>query len=89
MENYGISGGGLFTHSTKYTCFDPEENPKVVLRKSREDLQWNHCTSTPRWFETNEIAERAVRTVKDGHSSILLQSGLDEKWEAESMECYC
>ena len=35
------------------------------------------------------IAERAVRRVKEGTSAVLLQSGLDEKWWADSMECYC
>ena len=37
--------------------------------------------------ETNGIAERAVRRVKEGTSAVLLQSGLDEKWWADSMEC--
>ena len=46
---------------------------------SSEDLSWNHCTSTPHRSETNGIAERAVRRVKEGTSAILLQSGLDEK----------
>ena len=49
---------------------------------------WNHCTSTPHRSETNGIAERAVRRVKEGTSAVLLQSGLDEKWWADSMECY-
>ena len=34
------------------------------------------------------IAERAVRRVKEGTSAVLLQSGLDAKWWAGSMECY-
>ena len=34
------------------------------------------------------IAERAVRRVKEGTSAVLLQSGLDENWWADSMECY-
>ena len=36
----------------------------------------------------NEIAERVVRRVKEGTSAVLLQSGLDEKWWADSMECF-
>ena len=36
----------------------------------------------------NEIAERAVRRVKEGTSTVLLQSGLNESWWADSMECY-
>ena len=56
--------------------------------KSCEDLSWNHCTSTPHRSETNGLAERAVRRVKEGTSAVLLQSGLSENWWADSMECY-
>ena len=58
------------------------------LAKACEDLSSNHCTSTPHRSETNGIAERAVRRVKEGTSAVLLQSGLDEKWWADSMECF-
>ena len=30
-----------------------------------------------------------MRRVKEGTSAVLLQSGLGEKWWADSMECYC
>ena len=56
--------------------------------KACEDLSWNHCTSTPHRSETNGIAERAVRRVKEGSSAVLLQSGLNENWWADSMDCY-
>ena len=46
------------------------------------------CTSAPHRSETNGIAERAVRRVKEGTSAVLLQSGLNESWWADSMECY-
>ena len=69
--------------------------PKVIYTdnslefgKSCEELSWNRCTSTLHRSETNWIAERAVRRVKEGTSAVLLQSGL-EKWWADSMECYC
>ena len=74
---------------------EPERNPKVIYTdnslefgKACEDLSWNHCTSTPHRSETNGIAERTVRRVKEGTSAVLLQSGLDESWWADSMECY-
>ena len=63
-----------------------KEGPWIVAIGSKEswwadceELSWNHCTSTPRRSETNAIAERAVRGVKEGTSAVLLQSGLDEK----------
>ena len=69
--------------------------PKVIYTdnslefgKACEDLSCNHCTSTPHRSETNGIAERAVRKVKEGTSAVLLQSGLEENWWADSMECY-
>ena len=74
---------------------EPKRKPKVIYTdnslefgKACEDLSWNHCTSTPHRSETNGIAERAVRRVKEGTSAVLLQSGLNESWWADSVECY-
>ena len=70
---------------------EPDRKPKVIYTdnslefgKACEDLSWNHCTSTPHRSETNGIAERAVRRVKEGTSAVLLQSGLSENWWAAS-----
>ena len=60
----------------------------LEIGKVCEDPSWNHRTSTLRRYETNIIAERAVRRVKEGTSAVLLQSGMDGKWWADSMECY-
>ena len=75
--------------------WEPDRKPKVIytdnslgIDKACEDLSWNHCASTPHRSETNGIAERAVRRVKEGTSAVLLQSGLDENWWASSMECH-
>ena len=54
-----------------------------------EILSRNHRTSTLHRSETSVIAERAVRRVKVGTSAVLLQSGLDERWWSDSMECCC
>ena len=74
---------------------EPDRKPKVIYTDNSlefgnacEDLSWNHCTSTPHRSETNGIAERAVRRVKEGTSAVLVQSGLNESWWADSMECY-
>ena len=73
---------------------EPSHKPKVICTgnslefgKSCEDLSWNRRTSTPHRSETSGVAERAVRRVKDGTSAVLLQSGLDERWWAVSIEC--
>ena len=57
--------------------------------KACEDFFWNHYMSTPHRSETNGIALTAVRRIEEGTTAVLLQSGLDEKWWADSMECYC
>ena len=56
----------------------PNRKPKVIYTdnslefgKVCEDLSWNHCTSTPHRSETNGIAERAVRRVKESTSAVL------------------
>ena len=74
---------------------EPDRKAKVIYTdnslefgKACEVFSWNHCTSTPHRSQTNGIAERAVRRVKEGTSAVLLQSGLDENWWAGSMECY-
>ena len=57
--------------------------------KACEELNWNHERSTPQRSETHGIAERAVRRVKAGTSPVQVQSGRQESWWAEAMECYC
>ena len=83
------------TQGSLQKFLEPNRNPRVIYTddnldfgKACEDLSWNHCTSTPHRSETNVIAERAVRRVKEGNSAVLLQSGLDENWWADSMECF-
>ena len=74
---------------------EPERNSKVIYTdnslefgKAFDYLSWHHCTSTPHRSETNGIAGKAVRRVKEGTSAVLLQPGLNESWWAGSMECY-
>ena len=74
---------------------EPDRDLKLIYTdnslefgKACGDLFWNHCSSTPHRSETNGIAERAVRRVKEGTSAVLLHSGLSESWWADSMECY-
>ena len=75
------------TQRSSQKFLEPDRKPEVIYTenlvefgKACEDLSWNHCTSTPHRSETNVIAERAVRRVKEGTSAVLLQSGLNENW---------
>ena len=89
-ENFG----DLITADHKFLCDSCESRNNhryavVVQDLATQWIQaWNHCTSTPHRSETNGIAERAVRRVKEGTSAVLLQSGLNENWWADFMECY-
>ena len=75
------------TQKSPMKFLEPTRKPKVIYTdnslesgKSCDDLSYRS--------ETNGIAERAVRRVKEGTSAVLLQSGLNENWWADSMECY-
>ena len=82
---------------------EPERKPKVIYTdnslefgKACEDRSWNHCTSTPHRSETNGIAERAMRRVKEGTSAVLqlgLNVGGQNLWNVapmcETSQIYC
>ena len=91
VQNKNLTG----TQRSLQKFLEPDRKPKVIhthnsleFGKACGNLSWNHCTSTPHRSETNGIAERAVRRAKEGTSAVLLQSGLNENWWADSMECY-
>ena len=53
---------------------DHEENPKVIYTdsslefgKASEDLQWNHCTSTPHRTETKRNCRKNSKKSRRGH----------------------
>ena len=74
---------------------EPDRKPKVIYTdnslefgKACEDFFWKKIARRHHTDQkTNGIAERAVPWVKEGTSAVLLQSGLDENWWADSMEC--
>ena len=94
-ETYGIAERAVrrVTEGTSAALLQSRLDEKWCADSTKcytcEDLPWNHCTSTPHHSDINGTAERAVRRIKEGTSAILLQSGLDENWWADSMECYC
>ena len=50
------------------------------FRKACQDLQWIHDTNTPHHPETNGVAERAVRRVKESTAIALTRSGQPDDW---------
>jgi len=68
----------------KYVYSDNSPEIKAAMK----ELNVLHDTSIPYRPQTNGIAERAVRRVKEGTTCTLVQSGLGEEWWAEAMECY-
>ena len=71
------------TDKTLQKFLEPTRRPKVINTDNPPEFG-----STPHSSETNFIAERAVRRIKEGTSAVLMQSGLDEKWWTDSMECF-
>ena len=74
---------------------EPDRKPNVIhtdnsleFGKACVDLSWNHCLLHHTDQKHMGYAERAVRRVKEGTSAVLLQSGLNDNWWADSMECY-
>ena len=82
------------TEKSLHKFLEPSAKPQVTCTdnsvefgKASEEVSWNHCASAP--HPSDGVAERAVRRIKEGTSAVLLQSGLDEKWWADSMACCC
>ena len=84
------------TQKSLQKFLEPERKPKVIYTdnslefgKACEEslLESLHVYTTP-IGDKLVLPERAVRRVKEGTSAVLLQSGLNESWWADSMECY-
>ena len=76
--------------------FGPDIKPKHVytdkapeLKKATDKLEYSYDTATPHRSETNGVAERAVRRVREGTACALIQSGLSYKWWHYAQETYC
>ena len=61
------------------------------ITKAIRDLEYEHLhdTSTPNRPATNGQIERVVRTIKEGITSLMLQSGFTHQWWPNAMRCFC
>lgn len=59
------------------------------FERALKDLKLPHDTSTPYRPQTNGVAERAVRRVKEGTIVQILQSGFNEEWWHKAVTVYC
>ena len=75
--------GGKKVPSKVYS--DGAKEYKLALK----DLHWIAETCTPHRKQTNGIAERAVRRVREGTAAALLQAGMDPIWWPEASQCFC
>ena len=90
-QKWGYSGS---TKKSKEQSVLPHWWTYVISRmRSQAELVKNYrgiiVHQRPHRSETNGIAERSARRIKEGTSAVLSQSGLNEKWWADSMECDC
>ena len=58
-------------------------------KKALEDLKVTHDICMLYQPQTNGVAERAVRKVKEGTSCTLVQSEWHDYMWAEAMSCFC
>ena len=87
----GVGVTGIDVSSSLMKFLEPTRKPKVIYTdnslgfgKACENNGIIARQQTPHRSETIGVAERAVRRVKEGTSAVLLQSGLNESWWADS-----
>ena len=73
----------------------PGRKPKLVytddskeFKKAFDTLHYIANTSTPHKPQSNAVAERCQRRIKEGVRCLLLQAGLDMVYWADAMRCY-
>ena len=72
-------------HTRRERVYESSSSRHTHQKSLTPTFHWN--LEPPHRSETNGFSERAVRRVKEGSPAVLLQSGLDERWWSDSMEC--
>ena len=83
LRHYKLSFAG--THEVQsFYC----DNSAKLAAAARE-LGWMHPTSTPGVPQTNGLAERMVRSAKEGGRANLVQAGFSVTWFELAAPDYC
>ena len=69
---------------SKFYCVNAPE-----LITAARACQWRPSTATTGMPQTNGVAERSVRTVKEGSSCGIVQSGSSTNWWPDASEHFC
>ena len=87
-----------FTRNPEKEACESSWNPRGNQKSFTVTIPWNSAefgkislgiiARLHHTAETNGIVERVVRRVKEGTSAALLQSGLNESWWADLLDCY-
>ena len=54
-----------------------------------QTLGWSQENIAPHHSQSFEMGETAVRRLREGIAVLLSQSGLNDSWWSEAMNCYC
>ena len=94
----GVSVQKIRLHKKPREACKSSWNPRGIPKSFTLTILWNSAKLLKispgiiaRLHHTDRrhgIADRAVRRVKEGSTAVLLQSGLNESWWADSLECY-
>ena len=71
----------------KVSSFYCDSAPELAIAAIA--VQWRLSTATTGMPQTNGVAERSVRTVKEGSSCGIVQSGYSTKWWLDAGEHFC
>ncbi len=77
-EENTVEAFNRWAGETRTIGFHSDNAPELIAAARR--LGWRRTTSAPGTPQTNGIAERMVRKVKEGTRAALIQSGLDPSW---------
>ena len=82
MQAFQEFAGGQ--HVKSFYCDNARE-----LMSAAKELHWMNPTSEPYVPQSNGLAERMVRTSKEGARALLVQSGLSNEWWPYAIKAFC